>query len=243
MTSTQQTDSSTRRISGAIWKAGAALSVVAATCLLPAGAAHAAGGGVAKLVGSQLSYAAASGDANHIVVTGIGGVYYVDDIVPITAGVGCHHVVPDDRTIVACPPQTATVTIEIDGGDRADHIDNETNHTASTLIGGLGNDRLIGGRTADTLTGGEGADVMSGAAGIDRLFGGDGQDTIEGNAGDDRLYGGSGNDVMSGGAGDDYLVGQAGDDNLDGNSGNNYLDGGPGVDKCVNGPTIVNCNP
>jgi Ca2+-binding RTX toxin-like protein len=247
MTSTLRTNSSIRQFRGAAWKAGAALSVVAATCLLPAGAAHAAGGGVAKLVGSQLSYVAASGDVNHIVVTGTGGVYYVDDVVPITAGAGCFHVVPDDLTIVACPPQTPTATISINGGDRADYIDNATENTGSTLIGGPGNDRLYGGPRADTLNGGDGDDTVYGAPGNDTLSGGAGRDALAGGPGADTLYGGLGNDDMAGDNGDDLLSGNAGNDTLDGGSGTNTLDGGPHDtnrgDQCVNGPTIINCNP
>ncbi|HLO76566.1 MAG TPA: M10 family metallopeptidase, partial [Magnetospirillum sp.] len=48
--------------------------------------------------------------------------------------------------------------------------------TASTLIGGSGNDTLTGGGGADRLTGGGGADTLDGGAGNDLMSGGSGND-------------------------------------------------------------------
>ncbi len=72
---------------------------------------------------------------------------------------------------------------------------------AQALIGGDGDDRLVGFSTADTILG---------AAGNDTLIGGGGNDLLDG---------GSGNDSMSGGFGDDtYVVDGAGDTVTEGSS-------------------------
>lgn len=77
------------------------------------------------------------------------------------------------------------------------------NNGGNTLIGGPGNDHLVGGNGNDTLQGGGGNDVLSGENG------------------NDTLIGGPGTDIMSGGRGDDVMVWNPGDgsDTLDGDSG------------------------
>ena len=64
---------------------------------------------------------------------------------------------------------------------------------ANTIIGGSGNDSIIGGMQSDALVGG---------AGNDTIIGGDESDTIWGGAGVDSLIGGAGNDVFIFQAGD-----------------------------------------
>jgi len=49
--------------------------------------------------------------------------------------------------------------------------------TATTLIGGTGNDTLTGGTSADLLIGNGGNDILTGGGGIDTLLGGAGDDT------------------------------------------------------------------
>lgn len=78
------------------------------------------------------------------------------------------------------------------------------------MIGGLGDDELIGLGGADTLDGGMGADILIGWDGDDFLFGR--QDS-------DVLLGGLGNDVLNGGEGNDFLAGEQGNDTLDGGLG------------------------
>jgi len=82
------------------------------------------------------------------------------------------------------------------------------NNGDTTLIGGAGNDHLLGGNGNDTL---------QGLAGNDVLLGENGNDT---------LIGGAGADVMSGGRGDDVMVWNPGD-------GNDTLDGGSGFDTML----------
>ncbi|MFF5082202.1 calcium-binding protein [Actinoplanes sp. NPDC000266] len=57
------------------------------------------------------------------------------------------------------------------------------------IIGGFGNDRLIGTARRDWLAGGPGNDVVAGSAGDDILSGGPGRDYVSGAAGNDMLYG------------------------------------------------------
>ncbi len=72
-----------------------------------------------------------------------------------------------------------------------------------TLLGGRGNDTLIGSSRADVLSGGDGGDRLVGADGLsavgDVFEGGAGSDTLVGSAGQDVMYGGSGNDWLDGG--------------------------------------------
>jgi Ca2+-binding RTX toxin-like protein len=90
------------------------------------------------------------------------------------------------------------------------------------VYGGAGNDRLFllagddignGGTGDDFVAGDAGRDLMVGGLGADELLGGKGADAISGDAGADDLYGGDDNDILSGGRGDgDLVVGGAGDD-------------------------------
>lgn len=101
------------------------------------------------------------------------------------------------------------------------------------LLGGAGNDTLLGDGQANLLIGGAGSDQLDGRTGADTLMGGDGADTLWGGEGSDLLDGGAGNDRLEGGAGDDALAGGIGNDRLDGGQGSDILTGGAGVDTFV----------
>lgn len=116
------------------------------------------------------------------------------------------------------------VDAEILGGDGND-----------TLIGGKGSDFLSGDAGNDTLIGGNGNDSLSGGDGRDVLIGGNGHDQLSGGAGNDVLIGGSGNDQLSGDEGNDVLHGNAGADGLAGGLGNDMLFGGSGRDLLLGG--------
>jgi serralysin len=112
----------------------------------------------------------------------------------------------------------------------------------TALIGGIGNDKLIGtfageildGRAGnDKLYGFAGNDTVTGDVGNDKLFGGDGNDQIDGGAGNDKAYGGTGDDAISGGSGDDKIYGEAGSDTLAGGTGSDKLFGGTEADSFV----------
>ena len=80
------------------------------------------------------------------------------------------------------------------------------------ILGGRGNDTLIGGAADDEIHGGLGADSIIGTAGDDRLFGESGADSLDGGAGDDTLIGGRGNDRIWTTAGDVARGGKGVDD-------------------------------
>ena len=93
--------------------------------------------------------------------------------------------------------------------------------SASTLLGGEGNDQLIGGGAGDSISGGTGDDY---------IFGYGGADTVDGGAGNDVILGSGANSSLSGGLGDDVVVGSEGADTIDGGAGANYIVAGSGDD-------------
>jgi Ca2+-binding RTX toxin-like protein len=62
----------------------------------------------------------------------------------------------------------------------------------------------------DVIVGGDGNDVLMGFGGNDVIKGGAGNDVLMGMGGSDRLVGGAGNDTMSGGRGNNTFVFKAG---------------------------------
>ncbi|WCM25838.1 cadherin domain-containing protein [Sphingomonas sp. QA11] len=90
------------------------------------------------------------------------------------------------------------------------------------VYGGGGNDALYlmggndignGGTGNDMVAGDSGRDLLLGGLGADELIGGKGADVLSGDGGGDDLYGGNDADILSGGRGDgDQVVGGAGDD-------------------------------
>lgn len=80
------------------------------------------------------------------------------------------------------------------------------------LIGGAGNDTLIGNGRANLIMGKAGKDVIRGLGGNDTLLGNGDRDRLDGGGGADVLQGGGGNDRLLGGRGDDVLTGGAGAD-------------------------------
>jgi Ca2+-binding RTX toxin-like protein len=127
-----------------------------------------------------------------------------------------------------------------------------------TLIGGAGNDRLIGTTSSDIFnyfnpgTGNDyvqltttGDQLVGDMGGDDTLLALDGgtagsvlQDTLGNNtflgaSSDDTLIGGTGKDTIRGDLGNDCLWGAAGDDLLNGNAGNDSLFAGGGNDYLI----------
>ena len=125
------------------------------------------------------------------------------------------------------------------------------------LIGGSGNDRLVGSNTANALWGQAGDDVLDGRGAGDWVNGGAGSDTadyssrtkpvslsLDPNANDgetgeadwistdiERLIGGFGADTLLGGAGADRLEGRDGNDTIDGAGGADVIRGDGGSDS------------
>jgi Ca2+-binding RTX toxin-like protein len=81
----------------------------------------------------------------------------------------------------------------------------------ATILGGAGNDTLIGAEAADSISGGAGHDLISGLAGNDTIDGDNGADTLQGSTGNDLLRGGRGDDRFQNDSGD-TLVGGRGTD-------------------------------
>ncbi len=74
------------------------------------------------------------------------------------------------------------------------------------ILGGFGNDLLVGMGNDDTIKGGDGNDMIRGEFGPDSLFGENGQDTIRGGKANDHLDGGEGADDCDGGSGRNTVV-------------------------------------
>jgi Ca2+-binding RTX toxin-like protein len=125
-----------------------------------------------------------------------------------------------DDTIAAFDPGVGTVS----GGPGDDELHA---HTARTVLGGAGNDMVMG---PAALYGGDGMDHLMGDDGDQRMSGGRGDDMIEGYGGDDTVYAGSGDDHAMGGDGRDILLGGSGNDTLDGEGGDDLVCGGAGKD-------------
>jgi Ca2+-binding RTX toxin-like protein len=98
------------------------------------------------------------------------------------------------------------------------------------VVGGSGNDTLIGDGGAKSLIGGPGNDFLDGGNGVDAVSGGPGSDNVEGGEGADFVSGGEGNDLLRGEFGDDRLSGGADDDSLIGGAGADILSGDEGSD-------------
>jgi uncharacterized protein (TIGR03118 family) len=83
-------------------------------------------------------------------------------------------------------------TIQFNGlaGDDRIQVSNQLG-VATVLLGGAGDDKLIGGGGNNVLVGGTGNDQLLGQSGRDVLIGGDGRDLLLGRANDDILIGGS----------------------------------------------------
>jgi Ca2+-binding RTX toxin-like protein len=90
----------------------------------------------------------------------------------------------------------------LDGGTGRDHITG-----TGILVGGSGNDTLLGGRKRDFLYGGSGADSIRGGRASDIFFGGSEDDTCKGQGGNDVIFGEDGRDKLRGGEGNDKLFG------------------------------------
>ena len=106
-------------------------------------------------------------------------------------------------------------TLTLSGGGGSDSIDASAGNTPSKLIliGGGGNDRLLGSAAPDELFGEDGNDIVTGGAGGDLVILGAGDDQAFWNAGDgdDALNAGGGNDqlILAGSIDDFWEIGLA----------------------------------
>ena len=131
------------------------------------------------------------------------------------------------------------------GGPEKDIIHSDI----GTLVGGNGNDVLVGNNLANTIVGvapAGTAGVKPGAPGNDVLAGLGGADLLLGAEGNDWTVGGSENDVLLPAAGNDLLVGDAGADAFnagDGNDINLSRDGTAEAILCGTGTDSVTGDP
>jgi len=117
------------------------------------------------------------------------------------------------------PNPGSTATGGQTGGPEKDIIHDDI----ATLVGGNGNDTLIGNDLNNTIVGvapAGTAGVKPGPAGNDRLVGGGGGDLLLGAEGNDVEFGGLGNDTLLGADGTDVLIGNSGTDLLNAGNGN-----------------------
>lgn len=143
----------------------------------------------------------------------------------------------DNAFNVSAFPGDATLI----GGDGDDRL--VGGKSTRTIIGEDGDDTIIGGAATDaTLDGGAGDDSIVGGTRRDFIFAGDGDDTVVAGAGDDFIEAGEGDNLVDGGAGSDRIsllsgndtvLGGTGNDTIDGGQGDNFLDGGTGNDTLV----------
>ena len=155
--------------------------------------------------------------------------------------------------------------VYIDAGGGADSVEVDPgNDYGATLLGGAGNDTLVGGSAGDSIDGGDGDDILFAHGAYQTLSGGDGNDfadysaissdltitssdieSIIGGSGNDNITssatvpvtirGGPGDDTLVGGSGSDSLFGNGGSDSLDGADGQDWLSGGGGNDTLAGG--------
>ncbi len=109
-------------------------------------------------------------------------------------------------------PRRAPVT----GGGGDDHLSLTASADGSFqpafLLGGPGDDVVLGTAKGDNLDGKRGDDRLVGRGGHDDLGSGPGADVLLGGDGRDLLYAGTGDDLLVGGTGRDYLYGWRGID-------------------------------
>lgn len=90
---------------------------------------------------------------------------------------------------------TGISQIRIDAGDGNDSVSLLGETLPALIVGGAGNDIIVGSRAADRIFGGAGNDTITGSVGVDRIDGGPGNDTLFARDGEsDRLIGGPGAD-------------------------------------------------
>jgi Ca2+-binding RTX toxin-like protein len=160
---------------------------------------------------------------------------------------------------VSYQPDLRSIIVDLSLGKANDGSGIGILSSVENVVGGLGNDVLIGDSNTNKLTGGNGNDSLKGNAGDDVLSGGAGNDILFGGLGDDMLDGGAGVDTTSylyatgsvtvnlgigkstGADGNDSLinieniVGSSYDDSLIGDVNSNNLNGGSGNDVLIGG--------
>jgi Ca2+-binding RTX toxin-like protein len=171
---------------------------------------HEAGLGTARLYGGLLAVEGTNADDRIAVGVQAGN----PAILQVDLG--------DDGSAEFNIPRAEVKRLSLDGGNGGDSLRIDENNGVftdtipTTIRGGNGNDRIVGGAGAITLQGGNGDDVLIGGSGVETLIGGNGDDSIDGNKGNDVALLGNGNDtfVWDPGDGSDTVEGQNGTDTM-----------------------------
>ena len=210
------------------------------------------GSGKDNLTGDSQANRIDGGSGNDVLAGGAG-----DD--SLVGGLGDDSLNGGDGSDVAdFSALTAAVRANLSTGKASGPAGNDTLVDLEGLIGGAGNDLLIGNDAANVLTGNGGDDNISGAGGDDVLSGGYGKDLLVGGSGNDTVsYAGTslaitaslttgtatglGSDTLNGvenltgGDGADVLTGDTQANVLIGGTGNDTLLGGDGADTLLGG--------
>lgn len=109
-----------------------------------------------------------------------------------------------DTFSYAARTEDVTVTLDGEANDGASGENDNVGPQVTVVVGGAGNDFLVGGylNRGNIFEGGDGNDLLMGLEGADKLFGGGGSDVLDGGNGDDVLRGEDGiggNDTLDGG--------------------------------------------
>jgi Ca2+-binding RTX toxin-like protein len=180
-------------------------------CLVPA--VRAGGRPAVESLEGRTLFAAMPAVAMAVVVDGlldVWGTQNADEIaLSVNAGDGNLIDVTAGVTLLGSFDKSLLSSIRVVAGDGNDSVLLDAGVTlACRLLGGSGDDTLVGGDAADVLIGGRGLDILTGALGDDHLLGGDGRDLLEGGLGDDILEGMRGFDALTGGGGNDIFRGR-----------------------------------
>ncbi|MBE2317705.1 hypothetical protein DVA67_017115 [Solirubrobacter sp. CPCC 204708] len=184
---------------------------------------------------------------NNVRITLTNSRFTIDDVVPVTAGIGCNAVAGDPTQATCFAPK---VGVKFKGFVASAGAGNDTvvNATSTATVegapmqanGSVGNDVLVGdSKTDDVLSGSTGDDELRDAGGRNELTGSSGNDKLVGGFGLDELVGGPDNDVLDGALNSDKLFGGSGNDQLQGGGSDDQLDGGLGADTIDGGQTGI----
>jgi len=126
------------------------------------------------------------------------------------------------------------------GSKFADSFDFSASTGEITLLGGAGDDIVVGAKEAsnidgesgnDRITGSSEGDGLSGGTGDDVIFGGDGKDSISDSDGHNTLHGGAGADTFAITGGIDRIFGDDGNDRIVLSNGSFMVDAGDDDDE------------
>lgn len=100
----------------------------------------------------------------------------------------------------------ADPTFVVDAGPGDDDVEGETYEGSGRILGGDGDDVLVGTGHNNIIEGGAGNDEIDAGFGVDHVLGGPGDDVMSGGEDNDGLFGGPGVDTADGGSGTDRCV-------------------------------------